>query len=531
MSKIPDNIEDYSITLWLVKNQLKTEDGKDYDLKDHLYWFDILEDWSPKQVWYKAAQVGGTLAATLKMIYAIRRYGINAIYTMPSASDVATLVKSKVNRMVAQNECLQGWIKGDSIYEKQIGDNMAYFRGTFTEQAAISIPSDLNIHDEIDRSKQDILEIYSSRLDNSEYAWQWHFSNPSTLGNGVARHWVKSDQKEWFITCEGCQKEQYLKWPESICQKRRVYQCRHCQKELTDDERRRGRWVKKVLDAEWSGYHISQMMNIRKTANDILKAYEEKPADYFSNFVLGLPYVGEGNKLTWDAFEQNFTEPDTKQEQVVIGCDSGKKKHWVAGNLSGLFDYGVTEDWTDIARLLEKYSKSILVVDGMPDITGPRWLYEKYPGRVYINFYAQDRKSMELVRFGKGNEEGQVRTDRNRLIQQVVDEFTMGRIPVQGDERKWRDYYTHWENIYRVIETNALGVQVIKWESANGNDHWVHASSYWRAGMVKMMHGSFELPKVVPEGIKPGLDVSPQGTVVFGGLKNIKQDNYDWRKE
>ena len=526
-----NNLQDEAITLWITYNQLKTEDGKDYDLREHLFWFDILEDWSAKQVWYKAAQVGGTLAAVLKMLYAIKKFKINAIYTMPSASDVATLVKSKVNRLVANNPALQGWITGDSIQEKIVGDNMAYFRGTFTEQQAISIPSDLNIHDEIDRSNQSVLEMYSSRLDNSEYGWQWHFSNPSVLGNGVSKYWAKSDQKEWFIKCLGCEKEQYLKFPESINFHTRQYQCRHCARVLTDDERRKGRWVKRKLDAEWSGYHISQMMNLRKSAHDILDAYETKSSEYFYNFVLGLPYVGEGNKLTWEAFVQNFVAADDKQERVVIGCDSGNKKHWVAGNQAGLFAYGVTEDWEDVARLLMKYKDSILIVDGAPDITGPKWLREKFPNRVYINFYSQDRKSMQTVRFGKNEEDGQVRTDRNRLIQQVVDEFTMGRIPVQGNPEDWRKYFEHWDNVYRITEDSSLGVPTIKWETSNGIDHWVHSTSYWRAGMTKMMYGELQLPTSLPFNTKPSFEISPEGTAVFGNIVNRPKKDYDWRIE
>jgi ssDNA-binding Zn-finger/Zn-ribbon topoisomerase 1 len=521
-------LSDHSITLWLTDNQLKTEDGKDYDLREHLFWFDILEDWSPRQVWYKAAQVGGTLAAVYKMIYAIKRFKLNAIYTMPSAYDAQTLVKSKVNRIVAQNPVLQGWITGDSVKEKMIGERMAYFLGASVEQQAISIPSDLNIHDEVDRSDQSIIDIFASRLDHSEYKWQWHFSNPSALGNGVSKYWVKSDQKEWFIKCGGCEKEQYLKFPENICFERRVYQCRECKKELTNNERRVGRWVKKVKDAEWSGYHISQMMNLRKSASDILDAYENKPRDYFYNFVLGLPYVGDGNKLTQDQFFNNLVAPSEDLTSMVIGCDSGNQKHWVMGNVYGLYDYGVTEDWADIARLLITYKDAILVVDGGPDITGPRSLFERFPNRVFINFYAQDRKSMQLIRWGEGDETGQVRSDRNRLLQHVVDEFTMGRIPVQGTKDKWQKFYSHWDNMYRILEDTALGTQRIKWESSNGVDHWCHANSYWRIGMERQNKGRVVTTRgsISIEGLQQSYD--PQRAV--GKLKIPKpKEMYDWR--
>jgi len=429
-------LSDISIHAWLDEHEIKTEAGKPYDLRDHLFWFDILKDWSPKQVWYKAAQVGGTISALYKVIYATKNFGLDVIYTMPSASDVRVLVKGKVNRILANNPVIKEWMDNtDSTDVKQIGDNLVYFRGTWTEQQAISVTADLNVHDEEDRSKADIIETYASRLDHSDHAWQWHFSNPSVLGNGVSKYWTKSDQKEWFIKCKHCNKEQYLKFPESICFERKIYQCYHCYEEITDEDRRTGRWVAKYKDREWSGYHISQMMVVWKSAKDIIEAYEEKPTDYFYNFVLGLPYVGEGNKLNKSQFMQNLITPSGKHKRVVIGCDSGKKKHYVIGDETGLFDYGMAYDWEDIGRLLVKYPQSIVVIDSAPDFTGPPMLQERFPNRVFLAYYFQGGKTMQTVRFGEKQEAGRVLVDRNRLLQQLVDEFTQGRIPVHGSQK------------------------------------------------------------------------------------------------
>jgi hypothetical protein len=44
-----------------------------------------------------------------------------------------------------------------------------YFRGTKTERAALAISADLNIHDEEDRSDQQVIAQYSSRLQHSNY--------------------------------------------------------------------------------------------------------------------------------------------------------------------------------------------------------------------------------------------------------------------------------------------------------------------------------------------------------------------------
>lgn len=90
---------------------------------------------------------------------------------------------------------------------------------------------------------------------------------------------------------------------------------------------------------------------------------------------------------------------------------------------------------------------------------------------------------MRLIKWGEGNEHGNVVSDRNRLLQLVLDEFADQRIPLQGMRQDWIDYVSHWRTLYRVTDVDNSGNQTFKWESSNGMDHWAHATSYWRIGM------------------------------------------------
>ena len=218
------NLSDISITAWILEHGIKTESGAPLDFHDHLYLIDIFEDQSPKLVCYKSAQIGFTTTALLKAMWLAKTQRMDIIYTMPTSNDISVLVGGKVNRLVAQNPILQEYVKDkDSVEQKGIGDSLIYFKGTWTDRAALSVSSDLNIHDEEDRSKQDIIQQYASRLQHSSKKYEWHFSNPSVEGNGVSRYWAKSDQKHWFIQCGGCKRKQYLSWPESIDSDKRVF--------------------------------------------------------------------------------------------------------------------------------------------------------------------------------------------------------------------------------------------------------------------------------------------------------------------
>src|SRR3990167_2788561 len=217
-------LSDVSIHAWIVENQIKNERGEPIDFRNHLFLYDIYSDFSPKLVCYKAAQVGFSTLAILKKFFVAYKRGMDLIYTLPTQGDVYDFVGGKVNRIIAANPILQEYVKDrDTMEQKRVGNNVVYYRGTFTEKEALMVTSDWNIHDEEDRSNQDVIQQYASRLQHSKYGWEHHFSNPSVEGNGVSRYWALSDQKHWLITCEGCKKEQYLSWPESIDQANKTY--------------------------------------------------------------------------------------------------------------------------------------------------------------------------------------------------------------------------------------------------------------------------------------------------------------------
>ena len=524
------NLEQRNVHIFIEEYNIKTENGNELDFRDHPYLWDIYSDMAPKQVCLKAAQIGFTTLAIIKSAWLCRFRGMDIIYTLPTANDVKDFSGGKVNRIVANNPIFQEWTKDkDSVEQKRWGNNVIYYRGTWTEKAALMVSSDLNIHDEEDRSKLSVVSQYASRLQHSELQWEWHFSNPSVAGHGVDRHWRNSDQKHWFVKCSHCNERQYISWIDSFDMKAQIYVCKRCGKEITVDDIRQGEWINKYKDKEFSGFWISLMCNPKYNAKKIIDYFNTKPKDYFYNFVLGLPAPSDVlSKVTPDIIFRNLTKEINTQDKVVIGCDSGLEKHFVLGNSQGIFYYGKTEDWKDIEGFLKRFPRSIAVIDALPDLTEPRKLREKYKGRVFLCHYARDRKTMQVIRWGEKKEFGNVVVDRNRAIQIVIDEFADKRIPIQGDMEDWQDYYKHWNDIYRITETDTLGVPQAKWETTTGNDHWVHASVYWRVGMDKYgMGGGAIIGEKMDIPTAPEIEVD--GTFK-SNVFNIPKKPNDWRK-
>lgn len=511
-------LEQISIIAWLQKNGIKTSNGLPVQYlpgSDYGFLYDIYRDWTPEQVGMKAAQVTYSETINIKMFYAAKMRKLDILYTLPSDSDVERFVGGKTNRIIANNPTLIGWVKDkDSVQQKRVGDNMVYFQGTWSKKAATMVSADLLIRDEVDASKQDVLEHYETRTQHSKYRWKWSFSHPSAEGFGIHKMWLKSDQKHWFVTCKACKVEQYLDWPESIDIDRQLFVCKACKAEITDDMRRYGRWVRKV-DSPISGYWIPLLICPWVSAKQIIKDFNEKTEEYFYNKVLGLPYVGGGNKLTKALLLQNATGSPFapgREERVILGIDTGLKLDYVLGTGDGLFYQGDADDYDVFDEYMKRWPKLIAIVDSGGDLIGSRKFREKYPGRVFLGALVGDSKNTD--KFGWNDEERVVTIQRNKTIQLVVDEFADKRIPLHGSEEDWYEYFLDWDNLHRIkLQDPKTGESKgYKWVRS-GRDHRALATVFYRAGIDRFAQaGQGKIIGGQKRHIQEGLYIEPNRT-------------------
>lgn len=491
---------------WVLQNELKTSNGLPFEYNDHRFMKDILNDMAPLQVGLKPPQVGWTEQMIVKGFFMAHEKEKDIIHTLPTDSDIKEMAGGKVNRIVAQNPLLSEWVRDhDSVEQKGVGKNIIYYRGTWTQKAAMMVSSELNIHDEVDASNADVITQYENRLQAKQGGMRWYFSHPSLAGHGVDVYWQISDKKEWVITCN-CGKQQLLTWPESIDTVRECFQCKYCKAEIDDDQRRKGVW-KPTAVGIFSGYHISQLMCPWITAKAILMAFNDprKNEQFFYNYVLGLPYVGSENKITSDVVLKNVTSQiNEQQDRIIIGVDPGTPIYFSCMNKQGVFYYGSCsllddvgkpqDPWDDIRKFLKRWPTAIVMVDGNGDSTMQRRLQLEFPGRVYLVFYRKDRKTKETTTWGEGEEIGTVRVDRNQYFQWMVEQLRdVGRIPLNGTLEEWEDWAKNFDNVYREIKTaldkpgkdvaTNYGVELI-WKR-NGADHYCHTLLFCLTGLER----------------------------------------------
>lgn len=499
-----------NIHLFLEHYGISNDQGDTLDFKSHPFLWDIFEDLTPKQAILKAAQIGFSTTASIKSMWLAKNKGLDIIYSLPTQDDARQFVGGKTNRLIQNNPIFQKWTGDhDTIEQKKIGANMIYWRGTWIEKAAIMIPADLYIADEVDRSKQETVKLFSTRLQHSKYAWEWYFSNPSAPGVGVDQYWQRSDQKHWFIKCD-CGLWQFLTM-ENV--KPHGVVCTKCGRELPRKNLGgRGEWVARWREKskDVSGYWISLLMCPWVSAASILEKQATQSEEQFTNFVLGQPYVGKGNTLTKQLLFSNLT-PDINPQDArpIIGVDNGNKITFVIGNKHGLFYNGEATDFSVLEGLMVKFPNAMMCIDPHGNEIATRKLQERFMGRVWRVYSTTPRKSDQVAKWN--DQDMTVLIDRDKIIQLVVDEFTERRIPLQGTETDWYDYWLHWSRLYRSVEEDTFGIQKFHWQKSDTPCDFPFATFYWRVMIDRFMEQSvsFREPATNIDFAQPGMEVLP----------------------
>ena len=536
---------DFCVLNWIGENKIKNEKGDPIEWYNHPFLMDIYEDESALLACMKAAQVGMSTLQILKNHRDAKHFKMDIIYTLPTDGDVRVFVGGKVNRIIANNQCLLDDVADkDSIEQKQVGKSMIYYRGTWTKKAAIMVTADRLVHDEKDSSKLDIIADYQARLQHSKYKQVHMFSHPSLPETGIHSDWLKSDQKHWWWKCDHCGFWQFPQWNTedpsqmSVDIERQIFVCKRCHGEIYDYNRRGGQWVQKYRDRAISGYWIPLLICPWISAKDLIEKYRnpETTPEFFATKILGLPYADGAAKLLRQSFFQNLTGArwaPPENDRVVIGIDTGLRLDYVIGNSQGLFFHGDCNDYKTLDVLMERWKKAIAVIDAGGDLIGSRAFAERYPGRVYLCYLGGDRKKNELMTWGHKGEQGAVTVDRNRIIQLVIDEFRNKRIPVHGTEQDWFEYWLDWNNLakLKVLDPDTNEVKGYKW-MRSGRDHRALATAFWRVGMSRFAGmGSIIVP---PSPVKPNsYMVDPDNTVSFDPKemfdKMEEEEESDWR--
>ena len=472
-------------------------------------------DESPHLCCMKASQIGFSTMAILKGIRMASRYGRNIIHTLPTDGDVEKFVSTKVDPIIERNPAIAQYIgTTDNVHLKAVKDAFVFYLGTKGQSAGIMVSADLNIHDELDRSDRKTVETFASRIKHSSYRGEWIFSNPSRPRVGVDVYWSMSDQKEWHVTCHECQDEQVLDYFVNVDEDERRFKCRSCGATITDDDRIAGRWIAKYPDREWSGYHIPQLIAPWISAGDLIDDHRTKTQEFFYNFDLALPVIGDTTGVTASVILQCCTDEDPAGPKEwptkfrMLGVDIGSDLHCIQGNEWGVTRIFNLRDWDALETYFTTQGIHLCIVDNAPNVQQAEKFVKRHPGRAYRCVYDYNDKRDALVDFiDTGDNKGIVYVHRTRAIDQLIETYQSQEVKVylkpndpqlvgQGKQGVTENCLCdHWETLYtagddgqdiNIVKHDKAGNVIRTWEHT-GPDHFVHANVYFETSRQKKL--------------------------------------------
>jgi len=501
-------LEAESRIAWMVYRRMRNNKNQPMEWIDRSWQLDILADDARQLAVIKGAQIGLSTIEIFRVIHRCLHHNLTWIYILPTRDDIFEFSPLKFDPIMTFND-FPG--KVASKEQKYIGEgnNKSYlvFKGSWKEHEAIMIDADGLSYDEVDKCKPDVLETYESRIQASEFGWEDFFSTPTTPNTGIDKKFQESDQRHWFIWCSHCGEAQFLQWPASVCYDRKAYVCKHCDGILTNNDRRKGQWVKKFPGREIHGFWVSQMMAPWISAKQLIAKEDKKGRQYFYNYCLGIPYVGSEISVSEGVILKNLRDHRNTKQDACMGVDIGKTHHYVIGNREGIFEIGTLDysrdderkGWDKIALKIQEFDVRTCVVDGLPDVDEARDLCKQFPFRVWANFYHKREEKVKPVEFKQV--EKQVISDRYRTLETTIGSLYAGEIGVflNPNRPSFTEYVEQWKSVFLKTETDKQGVERKVWASITGNDHFPHATNYWRIARDKNKASEKKTPPYDPD--------------------------------
>jgi hypothetical protein len=515
---------------WITLGNFVTENQRKLEFKNHRFMIDIYADNSPDIVCIKSAQVGFSVYAIMKSFHELKYEKRNILYALPTRNVVQDFVIPKVNPLIVSNPAIAADIGSDSVSLKKVGDRFIYFKGG-SEREAISVSADTLVIDEYDRMPDmNTVTMFDSRLQAAEEPRRRRFSNGSAVGFGVDGLFKDSNAMHWFITCSHCNHEWYIDLNANdehchyVDKRQQLFVCGKCLKELSNEDRRMGRWVAKWPSKERHGYWISQMMAPWVTARRVIDQEAEMDVATFHGFVLGKAYTPSDMIVDREAIIRATSPGHVIKQQVAMGVDQDAGgQYYTLMTPAGIFEHGYVDGWEKIEHLKLMYN-AVVVCDPNPYPTMPKQMAAKYNDWYLCYFKTLD--GLSSVQWKEA--EQVVYADRTRVIDIRANEIVHARLLYREHVSKLEDVIKHWNNLYRTTEEKDDGRVKSVWvKKDDKQSDYPFSETYARIALSKLMGGmsSFMEPDM-PQDTKV-TNISATGNSLSVDFSDILQDTYD----
>jgi hypothetical protein len=470
----------------------------------------------------KGAQLGVTEVAINRAFYTIDILKRDVLYVLPTSINAGDFSKSRFKSALLNSPYLNSiFTDTNTVNLKQAGGVNLYIRGSRGDSNLKSVPVSTLILDELDEMDQAQIWLALERLSGQREKNIWAISTPKIPNKGIHKLYQQGSQEHFMFTCPRCGRLTEFLWPdcieiigESVTDPRcaeSYLKCKECGGRIEQAEKPEflatGKWIaqEKTFSKDHRSFHLNQLYSFTVSANELVVAYfrglgDEAAATEFHNSKLGLPYIGEGAKVTDDLIDlcikNNYSKSDQRPaiggtRLITMGVDVGTWCHIVvvewfidkmgrdlnAGSIAKVLWEGkiLGSEFERLDYLMREWQILHCVIDADPFTNDARRFARRFHGYVTLCRYraGQSGKEMTVTEDEIGTPMATV--DRTSWLDSSLGRFHSQRVTLPCDMSQ--EFREHIKSSVRVYTKDRYGNYVADYVDT-GADHFCHAFNY-----------------------------------------------------
>lgn len=512
--------KDMSLGDWVCANTHLR--GRPFDFSRYPFQKQICDDLHPNIDVIKPSQIGLTEVQIRKSLgFIARNRGTTLIFTFPTEKmfkkQSVTRIKPLVEEEKAFNlETRTGEKPTRSMGLFQVGSSFMHVTNA-TEGDATSISADVVMNDEVDLTDQQMLALFNSRLQNSDFKINQRFSTPTFSNFGIDKGFQVSDQHEYLCKCAACNhwnapifRPQFIHIPglssdindlveidEQMIDDGKIdimnsyVKCEKCHAPLDLGNTELREWVPRYASrTHHRGYRVSPFSTDRLPPEYVItQLLRYKSRDYIRgwwNTVCGEAFTDGNSRLSDADIERCFTGQmsiPTVDASIPtwIGIDMGQTCHVVVAQGGSVEDLHVVRFAEVPIKELNDFVKDMIAtyniiggaVDRFPYTPNADDLWELSDGRILPVEY-RGQKSVNLVKDQVTEDIIYAQANRTQAIDAVAAAVRRKRWRFSGYGNQKSIITDHLKDMVRDENPEVEA----KWVKLTGSDHFFHALAF-----------------------------------------------------
>ncbi len=491
----------------------KTGAELEWSFKYHPWLRAMHDSQAEFNVGMKSAQMGYSENVLNKTFYNldIKRY--SCLYVLPAKTpDASDFSSARFDAALELSEHLQKLFSDTkNIGHKRAGSANLYIRGSRSRSGLKSIPVNFLVLDELEEFEQENVPLAIERTSGQYNKEIWAISTPRVPKRGIHRMFLSSTQEHFFFPCPSCKQHIELDFKQNVkvigehafdprLNESYLF-CHLCNAELPHANKwewlQDGEFVKSQ-ESNSRGFYINQLYSSTVHPADICKLYfqaQTNPAaeQEFFNSKMGLPHAVEGAQVSdadIEACVGDYASLSSAGGLITLGIDVGINLHYEVAQwtlpprniptidlsaqaVKRVIKEGKVLNFEQLDLLMYQYGVLGCVIDCQPERRKAFEFACRFPGRVYMCFYAQGVQGRQMnVR----EEQFEISVDRTSWMDLSLGRFKAKTIRLPRDVSF--EYREHIKAPVRVPKMDKHGNPIAEYDNGSDPDHFAHASTY-----------------------------------------------------